>query len=113
MRPSHLLISAAALCLASVAASAADDGCRFDGTGYSHGATACQSGTQYRCDDGEWTSLAVACPAPAGQPVSAPVGPRTCMLEGATVSSSSTVCKAGEMHVCEDGQWRNLGAACK
>jgi len=35
-------------------AAAADDPCFYKGTMYSHGATACQSGREFKCDDGEW-----------------------------------------------------------
>ena len=38
---------------------------------------------------------------------------RTCMLDGSTVSSKSTVCKSGIMFVCDDGDWRNLGVPCR
>jgi len=134
---------------------AKNDACRFEGTAYSHGATVCQSGTQFRCDDGDWKSLALACTAKdlnacdfngssyasgaiscqagtqyrcdagnwrniggvcqpdlAAPRVIEPVG-RTCMLEGSTVSSKSTVCKSGIMYACDDGDWRNLGVPCR
>ena len=87
--------------------------CAFNGTSYSPGAASCQSGTQYRCDDGAWMSLAVACT--ASGPVAArmvPVG-RTCMYNGATVATQSSICRSGITFLCEDGEWRNLGTACQ
>ena len=58
-------------------------------------------------------SLAVACAA-SGQLAAriAPVG-RTCMYNGATVATESTICKSGITFRCEDGEWRNLGTACQ
>ena len=87
--------------------------CAFNGAAYSPGSASCQSGTQYRCDDGEWMNLAVACTA-SGQVAArmAPVG-RTCMYNGATVATESSICKAGITFRCDDGEWRNLGTACQ
>jgi hypothetical protein len=88
--------------------------CEYDGTTYSAGATSCQSGTQYRCANGSWTSLAVACGVGVAPPAAgAPGPPRTCMLEGTTVASASTVCKEGVTFLCNDGDWRNLGTPCR
>jgi hypothetical protein len=88
--------------------------CDYQGTSYSAGSTSCQTGTQYRCTDGSWKSLAVACggSAPVANGV-APGPPRTCMLEGTTVASASTVCKEGVTMLCNDGDWRNLGTPCR
>ena len=87
--------------------------CTFNGKSYSPGSASCQSGTQYRCDDGAWVSLAVACTG-AGEPAvgMAPAG-RTCMYNGATVATESTICKSGITFRCVDGDWRNLGTACQ
>jgi len=88
--------------------------CEFSGTSYSSGSASCQSGVQYRCDDGTWKNLAVACaPDVVAVPRVQPPPLKTCMMEGSTVSSSSTVCRSGEMYMCEDGQWRNLGTPCQ
>ena len=88
--------------------------CDFGGTTYSAGSASCQSGVQYRCENGTWKDLAVACqPDIVAAPRVQPAPLRTCMMEGSTVASSSTVCKSGEMYMCEDGQWRNLGTACR
>jgi len=38
-----------------------DGDCKYKGTTYSHGSAVCQSGTQYRCADGQWKGLAIAC----------------------------------------------------
>src|SRR5262245_23250751 len=38
-----------------------DDNCTYKGTKYSQGASSCQTGQQFRCDDGEWKGLGVAC----------------------------------------------------
>jgi hypothetical protein len=88
--------------------------CEYDGTSYSAGSTSCQAGTQYRCNDGTWKSLSVACAGRAPLAGDAPPQPpRTCMLDGTTVASASTVCKQGVMFLCNDGDWRNLGTPCR
>jgi hypothetical protein len=87
--------------------------CEYNGNNYSAGATSCQSGMQFRCTDGAWTNLSVAC-SPSAPVADAPRGaPHTCMLEGATVASASTVCKEGTTYLCNDGDWRNLGTPCR
>jgi len=88
--------------------------CEYNGNNYSAGATSCQSGMQFRCSDGAWTNLSVACSPSAPLASDAPRGaPRTCMLEGTTVASASTVCKEGTTFLCNDGDWRNLGTPCR
>ena len=88
------------------------EGCKYKDATYSHGSTTCQSGTQYRCDDGAWRNLDVACRSGDIEARMAPDG-RTCMYNGATVGTQSTICKEGTTFRCEDGEWRNLGAACR
>jgi hypothetical protein len=58
-------------------------------------------------------SLSVACTAD-GQLAArmAPVG-RTCMYNGATVATDSTICKSGVTFRCEEGDWHNVGTACE
>jgi len=34
------------------------------------------------------------------------------MYENATVASGSSICKAGTVFRCDDGEWSNLGKAC-
>jgi hypothetical protein len=151
-----LLLGAALTVGTATIALAKNDSCNYQGTVYSHGAAVCQAGTQFRCDDGDWKSLAVACSSPEGKAcdfngstyesgstscqggtqyrcdsglwknigglcspdqIAAPrvinPGGRTCMLDGSTVSSKSTVCKSGVMYACDDGDWRNLGMPCR
>jgi hypothetical protein len=88
-------------------------GCDLNGNAYSTGSASCQSGTQYRCDDGAWRNLALGCVGDSDVP--ARIGPdgRTCMYNGATVASQSSICKSGVTFLCEDGEWRNLGSACQ
>ena len=38
-----------------------DDGCQYNETRYSHESVVCQSGSQYRCDDGQWKASGLAC----------------------------------------------------
>ena len=87
--------------------------CAFNGNSYFPGSATCQSGTQYRCDEGAWMSLAIDCTA-SGQIAArmAPTG-RTCMYNGATVATESSICKSGVTFRCDDGEWRNLGTTCQ
>lgn len=91
----------------------ADKNCSFNGAVYSPGSASCQANTQYRCDDGAWVSLAVACTATGQVAARVAPGTRTCMFNGATVATESTICKEGITFRCEDGEWRNLGTACR
>jgi len=89
-------------------------GCTFNGDSFSPGSASCQSGTRYRCDDGAWKSLAVACPNAAGDaPMRLVPAGHTCMYNGATVATESTICKSGVTFRCKDGDWQNLGTACQ
>ena len=92
---------------------AAAKGCDFDGDSYSPGSASCQSGTQYRCDDGAWRNLALACAGGADGGAEMVPGGLTCTYNGATVATESTICRAGVTFRCEDGDWRNLGSACR
>jgi hypothetical protein len=84
----------------------AGDHCFFKGTMYSDGAAACQSGTQYRCDDGDWKSLSVAC-----KDGSLTVS-RSCEFGGVSYSTGSASCQSGTQYRCEDGRWASLGITC-
>lgn len=79
---------------------------------YAAGATSCQNGTQFRCEDGAWRSLGVTCPLGDVAQRAVPSG-RTCMYEDATVSSASTICKGGTTFPCDDGARTNLGTPCR
>lgn len=82
------------------------DHCFYKGTMFSDGAAACQSGLQYRCDDGEWRSAGLACPA---GPL---VASRTCEFGGISFSTGAASCQAGSQFRCEDGTWRSLALPC-
>jgi hypothetical protein len=97
----------AAAALAFAAPAWADDNCSFQGVGYSDGATTCQAGTQYRCDDGEWESLGVQC-TPPGPAASL----KNCEYSGHTFSSGATSCQANTQFRCMDGLWKSLEIAC-
>jgi hypothetical protein len=82
------------------------DGCKYKEATYSHGSTACQSGSQYRCDDGQWKGSGTAC---AENP---PVATKGCNLNGNSYSTGSASCQSGTQYRCDDGAWRNLALAC-
>ena len=97
---------AALACLAQPALADDDESCFFKGTMYSDGAAACQAGSQYRCDEGEWVSLKTACP---DSPIATS---RTCQFNGISFSTGSASCQTGTQFRCEDGVWRTLGTPC-
>ena len=87
--------------------------CQYDGISFSTGAASCQSGTQHRCEDGVWRSIGVACTAAGDSPIKVVPSGKTCMFDGATVASNSTICRSGSTYVCNDGEWINLGTLCR
>ncbi len=96
-----------------LAAAAAQPGsCEFAGLSFASGSASCNAGTQYRCEDGRWSSLNLPCPVgdtpfpvtPHGEP---------CSYHDATVASSSAICQAGTTFLCNSGQWINLGTVCR
>jgi hypothetical protein len=106
-KASGLGVMILAAAIAGCAAKAvAGDSCFYQGTKYSDGSAVCQSGTQYRCDDGDWASLATAC-----KNKSASAGD-ACELAGIRYSSGSASCQAGTQQRCIDGEWKSLGVAC-
>ena len=95
---------ATAFTVAFVATAGADESCHYKGTVYSDGSVACQAGTKFECDDGEWESLSIAC---ADKTL-----PKSCELNGTTYSSGSASCQAGTQYRCDDGSWKSLAVAC-
>jgi len=104
-------MSVAALALGLVGFGAAGAGaeenkCFYRGAMFSHGGTSCQSGTQYKCNDGEWKRTNNTC---ADEPVAAA---KPCQFGGLAYASGAASCQAGAQYRCEDGAWRSLGATC-
>src|SRR5512140_1804344 len=71
-----------------------DDHCFYKGTMFSDGAAACQSGTQYRCDDGEWKALGVSCT------IGSLTQSRACEFAGISFSTGSASCQGGTQYRC-------------
>lgn len=89
-----------------VIAAATDESCFHRGTIYSDGAASCQSGSQYRCSNGEWVSIGATC---AQEVVTAS---RSCQFSDITFPTGAASCQAGTQYRCEDGSWRSLGISC-
>jgi hypothetical protein len=83
-----------------------DDDCTYEGATYSPGSAVCQSGSQYRCDDGEWSGLAIACTE------GLTVGARSCAFDGTSYSTGSANCQSGTEYRCDDGSWVSRAVAC-
>jgi len=83
----------------------AADNCTYKGTDYSHGSAVCQSGTQFRCDDGKWKGLGMACTQPM-------VLSKSCEYKGYAYSAGAASCQAGTEFRCDNGSWKALGVAC-
>lgn len=84
----------------------AGDHCFFKGTMFSDGAAACQSGSQFRCNDGSWVALGAAC---GDSPIALS---RSCQYSGISFSTGAASCQAGTQFRCEDGTWRSLAMPC-
>jgi hypothetical protein len=84
----------------------AGDHCFYKGTMFSDGAAACQQGTQYRCNDGDWKRLGVSCQDERPSPS------RACDFKGVSYSTGSASCQGGTQYRCEDGRWSSLGVTC-
>jgi len=84
-----------------------DDGCQYKETWYSHQSVVCQSGSEYRCDDGQWKGSGIAC---AEHPL---VTAKSCTSNGSSYSPGSARCQSGTEYRCDDGRWRNLVVACR
>jgi hypothetical protein len=99
-----VVVSCAAL--PASASASAGDACFHGGRTYSDGAASCQSGFEYRCNDGEWIALRTSCRATAPEPS------RSCRFADISYSTGSASCQAGTQFRCEDGEWRSLGVSC-
>jgi hypothetical protein len=102
-----LAIAAIALVGCSAHRAMGGDHCFYKGTMYSDGAAACQSASQYRCNDGEWRALGVACTGGGELATS-----KSCQFSGISFSTGAASCQAGTQFRCEDGTWRTLGLPC-
>jgi len=85
----------------------AGDHCFYRGTMYSDGASACQTGGQFRCDDGDWRATGAACTGDVAMRPS-----RTCLFDGISFSTGAASCQSGKQFRCEDGTWATLGIPC-
>lgn len=67
--------------------------CLYEGVSFSDGAVSCQTGHQFRCNDGSWSSLDLSCAAPAPSPTV--INPADCNCtpaELANCDSSGQAC---------------------
>lgn len=95
----------AAGCSAQIAR--AGDPCFFSGSMYSDGGASCQTGREYKCNNGEWLSTLHSCKA-AGEVVAS----RSCDFAGISFSTGNASCQNGTQYRCEDGSWQTLRAPC-
>jgi|SRR5262249_33210895 len=80
--------------------------CIYKGTKYSEGAASCQADLQFRCNDGEWKAVGVACSENPAAPS------RNCQFGGVTYPTGSASCQGGNQYTCDNGMWASLGIAC-
>ena len=102
-------VGAAALALTIIglgSAHAGDDKCFYKGAMFSDGARSCQSGTEFKCDDGGWKSTKNNC---ADEPMAMA---KPCQFGGLSYATGVASCQAGAQYRCEDGAWRSLGTTC-
>jgi len=91
------------------AAQAANDHCFYQGTMYSDGAMACQSGAQFRCRDGDWKATGSDCTSEDKEKVATS---RPCNYSGISYSTGAASCQNGTQFRCEDGAWTSLSVPC-
>lgn len=82
---------------------AAIGGCAHGGKSHRSGATLCQAGAQYRCENNSWRNLGVACEIRDD---------RSCSLDGTLYSDGAARCENGVRFVCEDGRWGYRDGGC-
>jgi len=80
--------------------------CTYKGTDYSEGSASCQTGQQFRCADGEWKGLGVAC---SDNPAAAA---STCQFGGMTFPNGTSSCQGGNQFVCANGTWSATNTVC-
>jgi len=88
-----------------------DADCKYKGATYSHGSAVCQSGSQYRCHDGQWNRVGI-----EGVGITCtenpPVAAKDCAFNGSSYSPGSASCQSGTQYRCDDGAWVSLAVAC-
>jgi hypothetical protein len=82
-----IAVGAFALVTSGARTARADDACFYKGTMYSDGATACQAGKVFECDDGEWDGQDKDC-----QDTGAMKTSRICNFEGVSYATGSAKC---------------------
>lgn len=102
-----LAVVAAGMLGCSAQMALAGDPCVYEGTKFSDGAASCQAGAQYRCFNGQWTSLRTACADPV--PVASN---KTCDFGGIAYSAGSASCQSGTQFRCDGGAWTSLAIPC-
>lgn len=96
-----------ALLACAAPAAAGDDNCFYKGTMYSEGATSCQTGKTFKCDDGKWEDTDKTCQ--ESQPMRTS---KACEFGGVSYSTGSAKCQDGTQYRCEDGEWHRLDETC-
>ena len=105
-RQGLVTVAAIAVLAGCSARAIAGDSCFYKGTMFSQGASSCQSGMEYRCDDGEWSASNTSCK--SGNLTLS----KGCQYDGISFSTGAASCQSGTQHRCEDGSWHSLGVAC-
>lgn len=104
-----LAFGALLMMASAVPALAGDDACIYRGTTYSEGATSCQAGKKFECDDGKWKATDKSCQDDASMK-----GTKGgCQFGGVAYSAGSDRCQDGMQYRCDDGEWKDLGTTCR
>ena len=77
--------------------------CSYNGETYGDGMTLCQTGTQYRCENGSWRSLGHGCGVAADL---------SCVHDGMSYSDGAARCDNSVRFVCDNGRWQYVNRGC-
>jgi hypothetical protein len=94
------------LTIGSERAGADENTCFYRGAMFSHGSASCQTGSEYKCMDGDWKRTDRSC---SDEPIAAA---RPCTFGSLSYLTGAASCQAGAQYRCEDGTWRSLGTTC-
>lgn len=89
-------------------------GCSYNGRTYGIGMTMCQTGTQYRCENGVWRNMGSPCVTAGDAPTGAAIFTTnlSCAHDGISYSDGAARCENDIRYTCKDGRWEFANRGC-